>query len=408
MALLPVDQALARILAAVTPCPTETVGIEHAAGRTLAAPVLALRTQPPEAVSAMDGYALRARDCAAPGTVLRVVGTAPAGHPFDGKVETGTAVRIFTGAVVPQGADTVVIQEDTETLGDSQVRFTVAARTDMNIRPQGLDFKEGQALLNTGTILTARHVALAAAGNHAALPVARRPLIALIATGDELRAPGSALGPGEIIASNGYALAARARQSGAEILDLGIVPDNREAIAEALHTALARGADMVVSIGGASVGEHDLVRDVFVEAGMVLDFWKIAMRPGKPLMFGSIANPAGGHTLLLGLPGNPVSSYVCAELFMVPAIAAFLDQRPANRLRRARLDGPLRENGPRDHYMRAQIIGIDADGVTRVSCAASPDSSLLVPLAEADCLAIQPANSPALAAGTLIDILPLE
>lgn len=402
MAMLSVPEALARILSGLEPVSSERVALGAACGRTLAAAVAALRTQPPAAVSAMDGYAVRAADAAA-GASLRVVGSAPAGHPFSGAVGAGQAVRIFTGAVVPAGADAVIIQEDT-VAGEGVVRLEAAAAPGGNIRPAGSDFSADETLIAAGTRLTPRHIALAAAGNHASVSVTRQPLIAIAATGDELRAPGTGdLQPGQIIASNGHAIAALAVQHGAAVHDLGIVPDRRDAIAAALDDAQRAGADVLVTLGGASVGEHDLVRETLAARGMALDFWKVAMRPGKPLMFGR-----KDGLCVLGLPGNPVSSYVCAQLFLLPLIAALQGRVFRQDERRAVLEAPLPANGPRTHYMRARFTGIAPSGLPIVNPFADQDSSLLVPLADADCLLIQPAGSGAVPAGSLVDTLGLK
>jgi molybdopterin molybdotransferase len=383
--MLTVAEALAAVLANATPLEVETVGLNRATGRTLAEPVLALRTQPPAAVSAMDGYAVRAVD-AKFGARLAVIGAAPAGRPFEGTVNPGEACRIFTGAVVPKGADAVLIQENA-TATNLTIQVQEASHRGDNIRPAGIDFQTGTSLIAAGTLLTPRHIALAAAANHAELTVYRKPVIAIIATGDELREPGSELEPGQIIASNSYAVAAMAHQHGARVLDMGIVPDDKVAIAASIRVALRDGADVIVTLGGASVGDHDLVQGVFKDEGVALDFWKIAMRPGKPLMFGNL-----GDTKILGLPGNPVSAYVCAQLFLLPLIAALQGRVFKQNIRKAILANALPANGPREHYARGRMIGETDDGFPIVETFMDQDSSLLVPLAASDCLVVQAAG----------------
>jgi molybdopterin molybdotransferase len=396
--MLTVAEALAAVLANAKPLDFETVDLSRATGRTLATSLVALRTQPPAAVSAMDGYAVRAVD-AKLGARLAIIGVAPAGRPFEGTVNAGEACRIFTGAVVPRGADAVVIQENVEA-NNLTIEVQSAAHRGDNIRPAGIDFQAGALLIASGTLLTPRHIALAAAANHAELSVIRKPVIAIIATGDELREPGSALEPGQIIASNSYAVAAMVRQHGARILDMGIVPDDKAAIAASIRVALRDGADVIVTLGGASVGDHDLVQGVFKDLGVTLDFWKIAMRPGKPLMFGQL-----GATKILGLPGNPVSAYVCAQLFLLPLIAALQGRVFKQNIHKAVLANALPANGPREHYARGRIIGETEDGFPIVETFMDQDSSLLVPLAMSDCLVVQKAGDGGKKRGEAISIL---
>jgi molybdopterin molybdotransferase len=398
--MLSVEDALARVLADVAPTGIEHVSLSAATGRTLAEALPALRTQPPQAVSAMDGYALRSGD-ATDGARLAVIGAAPAGHPFGGAVGEGETVRIFTGAVVPGGADAVVIQENVDAT-NLTIRLNGTVSAGANIRPAGIDFHQGETLLPAGTRLTPRHIALAAAGSHPSLPVHARPKVAVIATGDELRLPGETLQPGQIIASNSFAIAALAQGHGAEVRDFGIVPDRREGLAASIETTLRDGADVIVTLGGASVGEHDLVRGVLNDVGVELDFWKIAMRPGKPLMLGR-----KGATRVLGLPGNPVSSYVCAQLFLLPLLAALQGRIFMQDHRTAILARPMPANGPRQHYARARITGISPSGLPMADIWADQDSSLLVPLAGADCLIVQPANAAASMAGEACAIIML-
>ena len=402
---LSVDEALAQILDGVEPTPVERVAIEAAHRRTLAEPLAALLTQPPFDASAMDGYAVRAADVAGLPATLALIGIAAAGHPFAGSVEAGEAVRIFTGAPLPAGADAVVIQENTVAEPTGSAGTTVIVREGVpdldNVRPTGFDFRAGEVLLGPGRRLGPRELSLAAAMGHGSLPVRRQPRVAIISTGDELLLPGSRPGPGQIISSNHLGVAALAETAGARAQFVGIARDTRESLQE--HFARADGAEVIVTIGGASVGDHDLVGPVLRARGMVLAFWKIAMRPGKPLMFGRL-----GAARVLGLPGNPVSSLVCARVFLVPLLRALLgepvhDARP----QQARAGVALEANGPRQHYLRATTAA-GPDGQPVVLPVRSQDSSLLAPLAQADCLLIRPPHAPLAAPGALVPILPLD
>ena len=312
--MLSVADALARVLADAKALPPADTALVDAHGRVLARDVAALRTQPPASMSAMDGYAVRAADVAKVPARLKIVGEVAAGRPFEKVVGPREAARIFTGGVVPAGADTIVIQEHTTRSGDD-VTVTRTATLGRNIRAQGLDFSAGEVLLKYGHRLSARDLALAAAMNHPTLPVHRRPKLALLATGDELVPPGSTPGPGQIVYSNGFALMALARNEGAEVIDLGIVPDRLDETVAAVRKARAVKADILVTTGGASVGEYDLVQKAFGAEGMTLSFWKVAVRPGRPLMHGRL-----GDMQVLGLPGNPVSAFVCGLLFLVPLL----------------------------------------------------------------------------------------
>ena len=401
MALLPVAEALARILEGAGPCSTETVSIGEAAGRVLAQPVIALRTQPPFAASAMDGYAVRAADVAAVPAHLRVLGTVAAGAVSQDEVGAGEAIRVFTGAPLPAGADAIAIQENVRSLGDGQIAVDQPVAAGRNVRRAGLDFSEGDALLPRGRLLDPAAVSLAAAANHARLTVWRTPLVAIIATGDELLPPGSTTGPGQIIASNGYGVAAIARQGGARVLDLGIAPDRVEAIAAKVRQAIVAGADVIVTLGGASVGDHDLVRDVLAGEGVELGFWKIAMRPGKPLMFGRL-----GSTRCLGLPGNPVASLVCSHLFLRPLVARLCGGDPLPGFREASLGAPLPANDLRQDYLRAEAE------LTPAGWVATPfgtqDSSMLRILAQANALIVREPFAPASDRGAPCRILMLR
>lgn len=383
MSLISVDEALARCLALATPLPVETVGLRAAMGRMMAAPVAARLTQPPFDTSAMDGYALGAAGIA--GDAYDVIGESAAGRRFDGAVGTGQAVRIFTGAPLPQGAVCIAMQEGAARDGD-RMTLTAPAPAGAHIRPMGQDFAAGDVM--APRVLRAPDLGLLAAMNVAQVEVHRRPEVAIIATGDELVAVGGDPSPDQIIASNGYAIAAIAEAAGASVRMLPIAPDNREALAYVF--GLARGADVIVTIGGASVGDHDLVGEVAADLGMDRAFWRIAMRPGKPLMAGKLM----GATML-GLPGNPVSSIVCAHLFLAPMLRAMQGQNPDIETKTAILGADVPGNGPRAHYMRASLSG----GV--ITPFAAQDSARLRLLTEADALLIHPANGPALAKGSL-------
>jgi molybdopterin molybdotransferase len=402
---LTVEQALQRILADVTPTPAEMIDLEAAHRRTLAEPLAALLTQPPFDASAMDGYAVRASDVTRLPATLSVIGEAAAGHPFDGSVGPGQAVRIFTGAALPRGADAVVIQENTisERTDPRSGKVVVSDGTPElgNVRLTGVDFRAGETLLDAGRRLGPREVSLAAAMGHGRVPVRRRPRVAVISTGDELLLPGSRPGPGQIISSNHLGVLALAEAAGAEVRFVGIARDTTADLDA--HFGMAEGADIIVTIGGASVGDHDLVGPVLKARGMALSFWKIAMRPGKPLMFGTL-----GSARVLGLPGNPVSSLVCTRVFLVPLLRALLGQ-PARDAQpvQARCATSLEANGPRAHYMRATTVA-GADGLPLVTPVRSQDSSLLAPLAQADCLLVRPIAAPAAPAGTPVPILPLD
>ncbi len=400
MALLPVEEALARLLQDAAPVDVENVRIDDAAERVLAEPLAALRTQPPFPASAMDGYAVRAADLKVAAR-LAVIGEAPAGTPFAGIVGPGQAVRIFTGSPVPEGADTILIQENAKRVDRQTVEVLETVAAGRHIRRAGLDFTEGEALLDAGRVLDAAALSLAAAANHASVTVWRRPLVALIATGDELLPPGSQTGPGQIIASNGYGVASIARAVGADIRDLGIVADDRDRIAARIQEALAAKADIIVTLGGASVGDHDLVNEVLTGLGMRTDFWKIAMRPGKPLMFGRL-----GATRVLGLPGNPVSTLVCGHLFLKPLVAALAARPFTPDIREARLGGDMNANDQRQDYVRARI-SVDAQGLVATPFG-TQDSSMLKLLADANGLIVRPPHAPAAPIGASVPVLMLR
>lgn len=397
---MPVAEALQRVLAEASPLATESILLTDALGRVLAADIAATRTQPPADVSAMDGYAVRSADVASAPVTLTVIGEVAAGHPFDGAVKAGQAARIFTGGMIPEGADTVVVQEIAKREGNA-VSFDKPTAKGRNVRAKGIDFNEGQALLRQGRRLNDRDLMLAAAMNHAAVSVHHRPKVAIIGTGDELVMPGSVPGPGEIVYSNGYALTALAQREGAEARDFGIARDRLEDIGAAIKQARAWGADILVTTGGASVGEHDLVQRALKAEGLDLSFWRVALRPGKPMMHGKL-----GGLQVLGLPGNPVSSYVCAFLFLVPLIRRLTGRSDVEHVPEgARLGRDLRENDERADYMRA-ILSPGVDGLIATPVP-SQDSSLMAPLAEADCLVIREPYAPFARAGSPCVILKL-
>ncbi len=400
MALLSVDDALALVLKGLAPLEVEQVPLTDAQDRVLAEDLAATLTQPPFDASAMDGYAVRSADVASLPATLDVVGEAAAGARFTGTMKPGQAVRIFTGAPVPDGADTIVIQEDTEETG-ARVVVKAAASAGKHIRPQGQDFKQGEVLLQRGTTLGPRTLMLAASMNHAVLPVRRRPQVAILATGDEVMPPGSDLGSDQIVSSAGYGVAAAVAAHGGEAVALGIARDDPESIATLAGTGA--GADLLVTIGGASVGERDLVASALSREGLVLEFAKVAMRPGKPVLFGRL-----GTQRVLGLPGNPVSALLCTYVFLVPMLRAMLgvhgDGHPVPE---AVLGADLPANGERQHYLRA-ISTWREDGTRVVRPLPSQASSLVAALAQADCLIMQVPHAPAAPQGARVKILPLS
>lgn len=391
--MITVEEALAKVFALCMPLPQERVPLAEAAGRVMLAPARARRDQPPFAASAMDGYALAGP--APAGARLRVIGEAGAGHALDGRVGPGEAARIFTGAPLPEGADRVVIQEDVTRDGD-MIMLNEPAEEPRHVRPMGADFRAGDRL-SAPRRLRPVDLALLAAMNVPELAVSRRPVVAIIATGDELVMPGDEPRADQIIASNGFALKAMAEAEGAEARLLPIARDDKAHLRAVFE--MARGADVIVTIGGASVGDHDLVAPVSAELGASRAFYKLAMRPGKPLMAGRLFD-----ALMLGLPGNPVSAIVTATLFLLPALRALqgLGALPAP-TRRAILAEDLPENGPRAHYMRARL---EPEGQIRPF--ASQDSALLGVLAGADALLVRPVHDPARKAGSEIRYIPIN
>lgn len=400
MALMAVAEALQRVLADARPLPAETVTLDEALGRVLTDDIVALRTQPPAPVSAMDGYAVRASDIVQSPATLKVIGEVAAGHPFAGKVGSGEAARIFTGGVMPAGADTVVIQELTTREGDV-VTIQKPTPAGRNVRAEGIDFARDHVLLRNGHRLTDRDLMLAAAMNHPRVAVHRRPKVAVLGTGDELVPPGSTPREGEIVFSNGFALAALAHGNGADVYDLGIAKDRIEDITAAVLRARKLNADILVTSGGASVGDHDLVQRALATLGLELSFWRVALRPGRPMLHGRLEGMQ-----VLGVPGNPVSSYVCAFLFLVPLIRTLAGRHDvAHMPETARLGHDLPANDERADYLRATLQpGPNGPLVTALPV---QDSSLMAPLAKADCLLIREPHAPPALAGSDCVILKL-
>ncbi len=396
-ALLPVDVAQAQLLAGAKPLAAEILPLGGeilplATGRVLAADMIARLSQPPFAAAAMDGYAIRWADLPGP---WRIVGEAAAGRGWTGIIAPGQAARIFTGAPIPAGADTIIIQEDV--LRDDDIISLPSGGPDAigaHIRKLGQDFCSGDTIARAGNLLTARRMGLLAAAGHADAPVIRRPVVTLIATGDELVPPGVRPGPGQIVSANGIMLAALFQSAGADVRDLGIVPDDRAALAAALGTA---GGDVIATIGGASVGDHDLVMPVLRALGADIDFWKIALRPGKPMLAGRL-----GAARVVGLPGNPVSAYVCALLFVVPLLQRLGGRAEVTPTQRLPLATPLPANGGRRDHLRGRLV----DGAALAFSA--QDSALLERLAAADLLIIRSPNAPAAAIGEHVDCIMLD
>jgi len=399
--LLSVEDALGHVLDGVVPPVTEEVSLNEAAGRVLAQDVSARRTQPPFPASAMDGYAVRAEDAVA-GARLALVGEAAAGHLFPGTLQAGQAVRIFTGGAVPPGADAVVIQENVDR-EDSHVVVRETARAHQHVRAAGLDFRTGDTLLESGRRLTPRAVALAASMGHARLTVARKPRVAILATGDELVPAGTEPGPGQIVMSNFYAIAGVVTAEGGEVIDLGIERDDTERLRARARAAIEAGADVLVTSGGASVGERDLVRAALQAEGMALAFWRVAMRPGRPALFGRLHNMR-----VLGLPGNPASSHLCAWLFLRPLLRA-LQGRPdtGHVTEEAVLGADLGQNDWRQDYIRARL-SFPEGGPTVATPFGKQDSSMLKLLAEADCVIVRPPEEAVRVAGEPCRIMRFE
>lgn len=398
--MIPVEEAQARVLEAAKPTGVEIVMLAEAHGRTLAEPIVARRTQPPADMSAMDGYAVRAEDAAEAGAALSVVGESPAGKPYDGEVISGQAIRIFTGGEVPSGADAIVLQEDVSRDGDT-VRLNDPAELGRHIRRAGLDFKAGETTIPAGAVMTPGQLSLAAGMNVVWVRASRRPRVAILATGDEIKLPGDDLGPGQIIGSSGLGIAAYIRDCGGEPLMLDVAKDDEGALINAARQAA--GCDILVTLGGASVGDHDLVQSALAKEGLDVNFWRIAMRPGKPLMFGAL-----GGQMVLGLPGNPVSTMVCAHLFLGPAIRQMLgraDTAPPESF--ARLKVPMKQNDRRQDYVRARITSDQNQGFV-VEPFRVQDSSMMSVYAAANALIVRPPHADAAEEGELVRVLPLD
>jgi molybdopterin molybdotransferase len=395
MTLMPVAAVKAHILKDAVPLGREAVSVYEAHGRVLAQDLKATLTQPPFDASAMDGYAIRADDAATVPVTLRVTGASAAGHGFAGAVGLGEAVRIFTGAPLPAGASMIVIQENTATPAPGEVVILERARPGDHIRTRGYDFKEGDVLITAGTRLNSRDLMLAAAMNHETVPVRRRPIVAVLANGDELVPPGTVPRQDQIVSSIPAGMKAAVEAWGGEALNLPIAKDDKASLDASFEAA--GKADILLTIGGASVGEHDLVRSVLEERGARFAVLKAAMRPGKPVMFGFLRNQR-----VLSLPGNPASAMICALVFLKPLIKGLLGCETEEPSRPVPLTHALEANGAREHYMRAQLT----DGV--VSAAKDQDSSLISLFAKSDCLIVRPVNAPALPEGTLVPVISLE
>jgi len=401
--LLPVEEARARVLSGPCPRGQERVPLADALGRTLAMPLIARRTQPPFAASAMDGFALKAGDAAALPARLKIVGESAAGRGFAGTLHHGEAVRIFTGAPVPPGADAVLMQEDATLAGDI-VMIEREVAEGRHIRAIGIDFNDGETLLPAGKRLGPIDIALAAASGHPDLVVTRKPRVAILATGDELVKPGEATGADQIVASNSFAISAFVRDAGGEAIDLGIARDDFAALEAAVAKARAAEADVLVTLGGASVGQHDLVRSALAKEGMELDFWRIAMRPGKPLIHGAL-----GPMQILGLPGNPASAIVCALLFLMPLLRKLSgDPRAADDPSEPAILGTdVAANGLRTDYLRATLRQRET-GLPVATPHDSQDSSLLRVFAQSQGLLVRPPHAPAGVAGDLCRVIKLS
>ena len=402
--LLAVDEARERIIGGLAPMTSESLPLSDTMGRVLASDVSARLSLPPAAVSAMDGYAVRGGDCSAVGTTLRRIGESAAGRPWDGSVEAGTAVRIFTGAVVPQGADTIVLQEDvTAESEDDGARVTISElpKHGQFIRPAGLDVSKGDLILRAGTVMSARLIALAVSAGHSEISVWRRPHVGILSTGDELVRPGEIPGAGQIISSNATYLAAFVEACGGIPVDLGIARDRPGEMLACVRAAPAP-LDLVITTGGASVGTHDHIVSDLNSAGTELGFWKIAMRPGKPLIHGKIDDIP-----LLGLPGNPVSSAVCANIFLRPAVARLSGADHQPQMIEARLGIDLAENDRRQDYLRS-VLAYDGNGRPVVTPAKKQDSSMISVYAGANALVVRPPFDPPKTAGDTVMVMPLD
>jgi molybdopterin molybdotransferase len=398
--LLPVEDAQSRVLTPLRLMPSVDVSLQHALGRVCSEDVHALISHPPAPVSAMDGYACRSADVRSLPVRLRKLGTSRAGEHFEGDLVAGGCVRIFTGGTVPEGADVIAIQEDTTEIG-KEVEIREVAKVGQYIRRAGLDFAAGQVCLEKGRIITARTIGLLAASGHTRVAVRRQPRVAILSTGDELVAPGIVPGPDQIVSSNGAAIAAAVSAWGAVPLDLGIAADRAETIAATIDKA--GDADLIVTSGGASVGDHDLVQESLRQRGFKSDFWRIAMRPGKPLMFGLL-----GDLPVLTLPGNPVSALVCSLLFLRPALRKMLGLTPAVvPFEKAMLGAPMGENDRREDYVRARLHD-NGSGLPTVHPFPQQDSAMLMTLAKADALIRRASFAPPAREGETVEIIRLD
>ena len=397
--MISVQEAFDLVVAGFSPLSSETITLKEAHGRVLSEDVTAKVFHPPADVSSMDGYAVRAEDVAEVPVTLTQVGESQAGGSYDAVVQTGQAARIFTGAPVPDGADAIVIQENTETNGD-QIKVLTSAPKGKFIRPKGMDFCDGDVLLKAGRLMTARDIATAAAMNAPWLTVRRKPRIAVLATGNELVMPGEPVGPGQIISSNSVALGSYVAACGGEAINLGIAKDTEESLLECLQGA--KGADLLVTMGGASVGDYDLVGKVLGDQGMDLGFYKVAMRPGKPLIFGRL-----GDVPVLGVPGNPVSAAVSTIIFVRAAIQVMLGMPTSSATGETAILGEdLPANDERQDYLRSQFSQ-DADGNPVVVSAKLQDSAMLARLAQSDCLVIRAPHAAPAKAGDRVEIIKL-
>ncbi len=399
MALIPVEEALRQILKGVKALGSETVVLQKSIDRVIAKAISAKRDQPPFPASAMDGYAVRYDDVRTLPTALKVIGVSAAGHAFKGTVKAGEAVRILTGAPVPRSADTVVIQENVEKSGNKIVVLQSTSKA-KNIRKRGLDFIRGAELVPHLTKMNARDIGVAAAGHNESVSVYRKPTVTLFTTGDELVLPGQRARADQIVSSNNFAIEAAMQKWGATVVNLGIIKDDLKATKAAIRKGLS--SDILVTTGGASVGDHDYVQEALKSCGVNIGFWKIALRPGKPLMFGT-----KGKTRVLGLPGNPVSAFVCSRIFLKPLIEAMQGMTALEFAHTAILDGELPENDGRQDYMRA-TLKYDSDGQARVLVFPTQDSSQQRTLRNADCLVIRKPFEPVVRQGELVKIMLLD
>lgn len=402
MSLLPVDEALSRLLNDAEPRGEEKVSIAKAHGRFLSQNITSKRAQPPFNASAMDGYAVRYADANKAGMTLHVVGESAAGHRFNGSFGQGETVRIFTGAPVPIEADTILIQENAKVIGDNVIEVTDPVQANRHIRLKGVDFDENQMLLQKSRRLDYSALTLAACMNQSHVSVFKKPKICVLATGDELVEPGGTPGEDQIISSNSLGVVALCSSAGAEAVDLGIASDDMDDIKTRVQKAIDSKADILVTIGGASVGDYDLVQKALVEMGMELNFWKIAMRPGKPLMFGKL-----GDMRFMGLPGNPASCLVTANLFLAPLVRKLAGNPATQVIQKANTTADLPENTERQEYIRARIER-DDNGDLIATPFSRQDSSLVRVFADANGLLIRPPNAKATKAGETCDIILLD